>query len=118
MNSSTPRFSIASIFFISLFLFNFLSLQKDWWRAACNVFTKESRFIAPEGREQLEKGSTLLLRLTVKELQNGKKADFEAETEENLSKKEMNKRKLAEARRRDAEKYGEEYVEVTDDDLK
>ncbi|MCI8624536.1 MAG: membrane protein insertase YidC [Provencibacterium sp.] len=35
-----------------------------------------------------------------------------------LSEKEKNRRKLAEARRRDAEKYGEEYVEVTDDDLK
>ena len=35
-----------------------------------------------------------------------------------LSQKEINRRKLAEARRRDAEKYGEEYVEVTDDDLK
>lgn len=34
-----------------------------------------------------------------------------------LSAKEINRRKLAAARRRDAEKYGEEYVEVTDDDL-
>lgn len=37
--------------------------------------------------------------------------------EKALSQKEINKRKLAEARRRDAEKYGEEYVEVTDADL-
>ena len=35
-----------------------------------------------------------------------------------MSAKEINRRRLAEARRRDAEKYGEEYVEVTDDDLK
>ncbi len=35
-----------------------------------------------------------------------------------MSQKEKDRRKLAEARRRDAEKYGEEYVEVTDDDLK
>jgi len=34
-----------------------------------------------------------------------------------LSQKELNRRKLAEARKRDAEKYGEEYVEVTDKDL-
>ena len=34
-----------------------------------------------------------------------------------LTAKEINRRKLAEARRRDAEKYGEEYVEVTDEDL-
>ncbi|MCI8500645.1 MAG: YidC/Oxa1 family membrane protein insertase [Oscillospiraceae bacterium] len=35
-----------------------------------------------------------------------------------ISKKEANRRRLAEARRRDAEKYGEEYKEVTDDDLR
>lgn len=38
--------------------------------------------------------------------------------EKALSQKEINRRKLAEARRRDAERYGEDYVEVTDDDLK
>lgn len=37
---------------------------------------------------------------------------------EYLTAKEINRRRLAEARRRDAEKYGEEYVEVTDDDLR
>ena len=42
----------------------------------------------------------------------------EETVEQALSVKEMNRRKLAEARKRDAEKYGEEYVEVTDDDLK
>jgi len=35
-----------------------------------------------------------------------------------LSPKEIARIKLAAARKRDAEKYGEEYVEVTDDDLK
>lgn len=35
-----------------------------------------------------------------------------------ISKKEANRRRLAEARRRDAEKYGEEYKEVTDEDLR
>ena len=39
-------------------------------------------------------------------------------SDEELTQKEINRRKLAEARRRDAEKYGEEYVDVTDDDLK
>lgn len=34
-----------------------------------------------------------------------------------LSQKEINRRKLAEARKRDAEKYGETYADVTDDDL-
>ncbi len=38
--------------------------------------------------------------------------------EKSPSQKEANRRKLAEARRRDAEKYGEEYIEVTDEDLK
>lgn len=35
-----------------------------------------------------------------------------------LSQKELNRQKLAAARKRDAEKYGEEYVEVTDNDLR
>ena len=33
------------------------------------------------------------------------------------SQKEINRLKLAEARKRDAEKYGDVYTEVTDDDL-
>lgn len=36
---------------------------------------------------------------------------------EYLTSKEINRKRLAEARRRDAEKYGEEYIEVTDKDL-
>lgn len=35
-----------------------------------------------------------------------------------MTQKEINRIKLAAARKRDAEKYGEEYVEVTDDDLR
>lgn len=38
--------------------------------------------------------------------------------EKGLSQKEINRRKLAEARKRDAERYGDEYSEVTDDDVK
>ena len=37
---------------------------------------------------------------------------------EMLTQKEIDRRRLAEARRRDAEKYGEDYKEVTDDDLR
>ena len=37
--------------------------------------------------------------------------------EKALSQKEINRMKLAAARRRDAERYGEEYVEVSDEDL-
>lgn len=39
------------------------------------------------------------------------------EKAQTMTAKEINRQKLAEARRRDAEKYGEEYVEVTDEDL-
>ncbi len=35
-----------------------------------------------------------------------------------MTKKEANRRRLAEARRRDAEKYGEVYKDVTDEDLR
>lgn len=39
------------------------------------------------------------------------------EAEKALSQKELNRIKLAAARKRDAEKYGEEYVDVSDEDL-
>ena len=47
-------------------------------------------------------------------------ADMEAVAEykgEKLTQKEINRRKLAEARKADAEKYGEEYHEDEDDDI-
>ena len=43
--------------------------------------------------------------------------DASVDDGQRLSAKEINRRKLAEARRRDAEKYGETYVEVSDKDL-
>ena len=49
-------------------------------------------------------------------LEQGEEIEPELE-QKALTPKEINRRKLAEARKRDAEKYGEEYVEVTDDDL-
>jgi len=54
-----------------------------------------------EARKKMKKGEVL----------EGK------EQEKALTAKELNRIKLAEARKRDAEKYGEEYVDVTDDDL-
>lgn len=51
-----------------------------------------------------------------KKIESGEYKD--AEREKAMSQKEQNRKKLAEARRRMAEKYGEEYIEVTDDDLK
>ena len=38
--------------------------------------------------------------------------------EKTMTQKEIDRQRLAAARKRDAEKYGEEYVEVTDEDLK
>lgn len=46
------------------------------------------------------------------------KEEGKVEEEAALSKKEQDRRRLAEARRRNAEKYGDVYVDVTDDDLK
>ncbi len=52
----------------------------------------------------------------LKELQREKNAKYERN--DDPSQKEINRKKLAEARKRNAEKYGDEYIEVTDDDLK
>ena len=46
------------------------------------------------------------------------KAPDEETVKRGMTAKEINRMKLAAARKRDAEKYGEEYVEVTDDDLR
>lgn len=58
----------------------------------------------------------------LKQLQQQKglkeKGKKEITPEEAATQKEINRRKLAEARRQDAEKYCESYIEVTDDDLK
>jgi YidC/Oxa1 family membrane protein insertase len=60
-------------------------------------------------RERLEK---------IEAKKKAKEEGREVEDETSLSQKERNRRRLAEARRRNAEKYGDEYVEVTDEDLK
>ena len=74
-------------------------------------------------RRKLEAGEPLDEEEEEKPRKKGKKAEAESTEQrdpeaEYLTAKEINRRRLAEARRRDAEKYGEEYVEVTDDDLK
>ena len=51
----------------------------------------------------------------LKELQREKNAKYAIN--DDPSQKEINRKKLAEARKRNAEKYGDEYIEVTDDDL-
>ncbi len=64
-----------------------------------------------EERRERERLERIEAKKKAKEL--GAQADEKA-----LSQKELNKRKIAEARRRMAEKYGEEYTEVIDEDLK
>jgi YidC/Oxa1 family membrane protein insertase len=69
-----------------------------------------------EERQERERLERIEAKKQMKEA--AKKGDLAgADLPKNLSAKEINRRKLAEARKRDAEKYGEEYVEVTDDDL-
>ena len=52
-----------------------------------------------------------------KQMKENKETLSPEEEKLTLTEKELNRRRLAEARKRDAEKYGEEYVEVTDKDL-
>ncbi|MEG0839248.1 MAG: membrane protein insertase YidC [Hydrogenoanaerobacterium sp.] len=54
--------------------------------------------------------------LMKKKIESGEYKNLEKEKA--MSQKEQNRKKLADARRKMAEKYGEEYIEVTDDDLK
>lgn len=69
-----------------------------------------------EAAKEAKKQQRAEAREKLKELQRERNAKYaQSETPEQ---KEINKKKLAEARRRNAEKYGETYEEVTDDDLK
>lgn len=70
----------------------------------------EKARIESERRRELEKAERARRR------EEAKAGEAEAKRKA-LSQKEINRQKLAEARRRDAEKYGEVYVEVTDKDL-
>lgn len=70
----------------------------------------EKARIESERRGELEKAERARRR------EEAKAGEAEAKRKA-LSQKEINRQKLAEARRRDAEKYGEVYVEVTDKDL-
>lgn len=72
-----------------------------------------------EAEKEKKRQQRIEARERMKELQqkqNGGKKNYDSDL--SVSEKEENRRKLAAARKRDAEKYGEEYVEVTDDDLK
>lgn len=76
-----------------------------------------------DAQKEAKKQQRIEARERLKELkaQQGKMgyvSDEDLTPEELANQKEKNRRKLAEARKRDAEKYGEQYVEVTDEDLK
>ena len=70
------------------------------------------KYIAEYEQKQLEAKKKKVVEVQVES------PDGEGVEKRALSQKEIDRMRLAEARRRDAEKYGEEYVEVTDDDLK
>lgn len=79
----------------------------DQIQAELDAQKEEKRQKRIEARERL------------RELQGQKKGrDVEMTPEEAATQKEKNRRKLAEARKADAIKYGETYAEVTDEDLK
>ena len=72
----------------------------------------EKAKVEEEARREEERRERAELR---KKMQSGEYQ--QAEKEKAMKQKELNRDKLAEARRRMAEKYGEEYAEVTDKDL-
>lgn len=82
---------------------------------------KEMAAAAAAAAEERREAARVLKIETKKKQREAAKQDGVPEElldSEALSQKERNRRKLAEARRRNAEKYGEVYVEVTDEDLR
>ena len=73
--------------------------------------------LAQKAIEEMEERRQLAREERRKAKELAKQGDEEA-AKKSLSQKEINRQKLAAARKRDAEKYGEEYVDVTDEDLK
>ena len=69
-----------------------------------------------EAEKEAKRQKRIEAREKLKELQREKNEKYARN--EDPSQKEINKKKLAEARKRNAEKYGEAYEEVTDEDLK
>lgn len=69
-----------------------------------------------EAEKEAKRQKRIEAREKLKELQREKNEKYARN--EDPSQKEINRKKLAEARKRHAEKYGEEYVEVNDEDLK
>ena len=69
-----------------------------------------------EAAKEAKKQQRAEAREKLKELQRERNAKYMQS--EDPTQKEINKRKLAEARKRNAEKYGDTFEEVNDDDLK
>lgn len=83
---------------------------------ALNKFFNPAEMAEKAKKEMEEKKKALAAeRKLAKKLAKEKNA---LAAEKAISQKELDRQKLAAARKRDAEKYGEEYVEVTNDDLK
>lgn len=88
---------------------------------AFNIFLNPKKLAAEmeakvEAEKEEKRAKRQEAREKLKELQRERNAKYAQN--ENPEQKELNKKKLAEARKRAAEKYGEKYEEVTDDDLK
>ncbi len=54
----------------------------------------------------------------IEQKKKAKEENLKNPNESGLSQKEITRRKLAAARKRDAERYGEEFIDVTDEDMK
>lgn len=68
--------------------------------------------------ELMERRKKKKSKVVVKEVVEKDKDGNEVVRQKKMTQKEIDRQRLAEARKRDAEKYGETYVEVTDEDFK
>ena len=93
--------------FIQSFFFNIFLNPKD---------LAEKAEAEAEAAKEAKRQKRVEAREKLKELQMERNAKYAQN--EDPSQKEINKKKLAEARKRAAEKYGETYEEVSDEDLK
>ncbi len=71
-----------------------------------------------ERQERIEAKKAIAAKRASKDTKNATDEENEEQKQKAMTQKEKDKQKLAEARRRDALKYGEEFVDVTDNDLK
>lgn len=96
-------------------LSNVFSMLQSWYLN--KKYNPQEMLAAAMAEEELRKEQERAERVELKKKQASGELQKEL-TEKAMTQKEINRKKLAEARRRNAEKYGEEYIEVTDEDLK